>query len=1141
MFGWKKRNNWKGWMSGLLISGWCLAAQAQPSVLAEGQWLKIGITQTGIYKLDAAFLTKSGVGLSGLDPRTLRVFGNGGAALPQANRQNRQRDLAENAIWVTGEADGRFDASDALYFFAESPHPVFYDSTARRFSHQINPYTDTTYYFLTFGGKTGKRIATQPNLPASGTTLTEFDDYTYYKPSGEMTNPVRSGREWLEYLGIGTEKTVSFDLPGIIPGSSALVTSAVVGRALVATQFQVKWGAQSIGTQDIESVTDYTYDRKGRLNRRTFTVTPTSVESPVRLSLAYDRTGQGYLQSLALQTRRELRHYNEPFLFRSLASVQYPIVQYRIRQTSASVQVWDVTDRQTPVLMPISRSDAQEATMTTEGKTLREFMLFSPEQALVPDDVKAIKNQNLHASETPDLLIVTPATWRAEADRLAEFRRKQDKLDVLVVNSQEVYNEYASGQPDLSAIRDFARFLHNQSPNKLKYLLLFGDATFDYKNYTKLLTPGQLATTLPTYESRESLHPVLSYSSDDYFGFLKTADGEWIEDFSGDHTLDIGVGRLPAKSVDEARVLVDKLIHYATTGKLPGDWQTKIAFVADDGDRDFPNIHQTDADRLAQLVERSRPSFRTEKLYLDSFVQESSPGGQRAPALNQAITRALNEGRLIVNYTGHGGESGWAEEQVVTLQDILGWTNQRLPVFVTATCQFGRYDDPGLTSGAEIALLNPRGGGIALLTTARPVYASTNYLLNNAFYEALARYTAEGAPRLGDLIRLTKNNSLSGSLNRNFTLLGDPSMQLAYPSATAVLTRINGKSTGAKPDTIRALETVRLEGEIRENGQLLNSFNGQAKLTLFDKADTLTTHGTEFSPPMRYTEYRSPLYSGFVRVQNGTFVAQFVVPKDLDYRIGRGKVFIHAIQEGNLREAAGNYDNLLIGNSVLNPVTDTKPPTIQLYINDTTFVDGGMVLGPITTLIAKLNDENGINIARNGIGHEITVWLNEDSPVVLNDLFATELDDHRRGTVRYTWEHLPPGVHTVRLKAWDVYNNPAETTLKFVVSEQPALVIRSVDVTPNPFQEQASLRVEHNRPGDELEATLLIADLSGRMVNERVYSCSNCDSWMTGLSWNGTMLSGAPVIRGMYVYRLVLRSKTDGSATSQAGKLLYSR
>ncbi|GAB3268245.1 type IX secretion system sortase PorU [Larkinella harenae] len=1122
---------------------WSLNVQAQPSasVLAEGRWLKIGITQTGVYKIDAAFLNRAGVVTASLDPRTIRLYGNGGAPLPQANQKARPRDLTENAIWVPGETDGRFDAADAVYFFAESPHPIAYDSTARRLTHQINPYTDTTYYFLTFGAGPGKRITTQAALPPSGTVITEFDDYAFYKPSGEMTNPVRSGRDWLEYLGIGTEKTVSFDLPGIVANSTALVTSAVVGRALVATQFQLKWGAQVVGTQEIESVTDYTYDRKGRLNYRTFTVTPASTESPARLSLVYDRTGQGYLQTLGLQTRRELRRYDEAFLFRSLESVRSATVRYVIRQANSSMQVWEVTNRQTPVQLPITINDRQEGSVVTAGSQLREYLVFAPEQARAPEVVSAVNNQNLQANRTPDLLIVTPATWRAEADRLADFRRTNDKLEVLVVNSQEVYHEFASGQPDPTAIRDFARALNNQTPHKLKYLLLFGDATFDYKNYTKLLTPAQQAATIPTYESRESLHPVLSYSSDDYFGFLETAEGEWEEDFSGDHTLDIGVGRLPVKSVEEARAMVDKLIRYATTESLPGDWQTKIAFVADDGDRDFPNIHQNDADRLAQLIAGQRPSLRIEKLYLDSFVQESGPSGQRAPAMNQAITKALNDGRLIVNYTGHGGESGWAEEQIVTLQDILGWKNQRLPVFVTATCQFGRYDDPGLTSGAEIALLSPRGGGIALLTTARPVYASTNYLLNRAFYDALAAQTAEEAPRLGDLIRMTKNNSLSGSLNRNFTLLGDPSMQLAFPSAKATLTRINGKTVGSELDTLRALQTVRLEGEIRQNGQIVNAFTGLVKVTLFDKADTMTTYGTEFSPPMVYTDYRNPLYVGLARVQNGKFVSEFVMPKDLDYRLGLGKVFLYAVRSDSLMEAAGNYDKLLIGKSVPNPVADTKPPVIQLFINDTTFVDGGTVLGPITTLIAKLNDENGINIARNGIGHEIMIQLNDEPPRVVNDYFTTDLDDYRRGTVEYIWEHLRPGVYTVRLKAWDVYNNPAETTLKFVVSEQPALVIQSVDVTPNPFQEQANFRVQHNRPGDELEATLIIADLSGRIVNERVYSCSSCDPSMTGITWNGNMASGMPIIRGMYVYRLVLRSKTDGSVASQGGKLLYIR
>ncbi|WP_128547250.1 type IX secretion system sortase PorU [Larkinella soli] len=1114
-------------------------AQRPSSVLAEGTWFKIGVTRTGVYKLDAAFFARNGIALSGVDPRTIRMFGNGGTPLPQANDRPRPQDLAENAVWVTGETDGRFDTGDVVYFLAESPHAIRYDSTAGRLTHETNPYSDTTFYFLNIGLKTGKRIATSTFTAPAAPVLTTFDDYAFYQAGKDLTNLVKSGRDWLEYLGAGIDKVLSFSLPGIVPNTPALVTSDVVGRSTTAGRFQLKWGTQTVGTQEIESVSDYIYDRKGRRSLQTFTLTTAPVENPARLTLSYDRTGQGYLRSIAVQTRRDLRRYEDQTVFRSLAALRLPAVRYTIRQADAAMQVWDITDRRQPVGLPVTLNAGQEGTVAAQGGSYREYLIFSPQQAYEPESVLKIVNQNLRAQPAPNLLIVTPDAWRDQAQRLADLRRKKDGLEVLVVSSREVYNEFASGQPDPTAIRDLARYYYRQSSGQLNYLLLFGDASYDYRNAMKLLTQGQQAALIPTYESRESLHPVLSFSSDDYFGFMEAKEGEWAEDFSGDHTLDLGVGRLPVNTAVEARALVDKLIRYAETGRLPGDWRTRITFVADDGDRDFPNIHQTDADKLARQLAASRPAFRIEKLYLDRFPQESGPAGQKAPAVNEAIRKALNDGRLIVNYTGHGGESGWAEEQVVTLQDILAWSNRPLPLLVTATCQFGRYDDPAQTSGAELALLNARGGSIALLTTARPVYASTNYLLNRAFYDALAGTTADGAPRLGDLMRLTKNGSLSGSLNRNFTLLGDPSMQLAYPEAKVVLTRINGKAAGR--DTLKALETVRLEGEIQQKGQRLDGFTGQVKITLFDKTDTVNTRGTEFSPPMAYTEYRSPLYTGQASVRNGRFSLAFVLPKDIDYRTGSGKLFAYALRSDSLLEAAGSYDSLQIGGSAPNPVADGRGPDIRLFINDTTFTDGGTVSGPGVTLIARLSDENGINIASNSIGHELTLILNDNSPIPLNDFFVPERDDHRRGTVRYTWPKLPPGSYTVNVKAWDTYNNPTTAALNFVVSGQPSLSIQTVQVAPNPFQEKATFRVRHNRPGDDLTLTLTVADLSGRTVSQQTIECAGCDETLPEFGWNGSMTSGAPVDRGLYVYRLLLHSRTDGSSVTNSGKLLYLR
>ncbi len=752
--------------------------------------------------------------------------------------------------------------------------------------------------------------------------------------------------------------------------------------------------------------------------------------------------------------------------------------------------------------------------------------------------------QNVHGQPAPNLIIVTPAAWRNQAERLAGFRRSNDKLSVLVVNTQEVYNEFASGQPDPTAIRDLCRYFYRQNPGTLKYLLLLGDATFDYRNKRNLLSAVDQANTIPVYESRESLHPILSFSSDDYFGFLKDSDGEWAESTDGDQLLAIGVGRLPAKSVAEAKSVVDKLIHYASDKTTAGDWQTKILFVADDGD---DNTHQKDANQLATYVENQAPVYHPERAFLDTFQQTTATVGgtvvELAPVVNQLIDRDVQDGRLIVNYTGHGGTSGWAQEQILTLQDILSWKNTRLPLFVTATCEFGRYDDPVENSGAELALLNAAGGAVGLLTTTRPVFADKNLLLNQAFYRAVFRPKAGKLPRLGDIMRDTKDSSLAGVLNRNFTLLGDPSMQLAYPQAEVALTQLNGHSVATKPaDTLKALQRIELVGIVRQPGttQPLTDFSGTVRLTLYDKPTSLTTNGTESSAKMTFTSYTNILYAGQLAVQNGQFRAQFVLPKDLNRGIGVGRLYAYAIRTDSLLDAGGATD-LLIGGTASVPIADTQPPVVRLSLADTTSSRPNLtVVGPDVTLLIDLSDNEGINLSQTVNDHALTLQLDQQTPVLLSSFYTATTTDGRQGQVSYRLTGLANGTYTVRVKASDINNNPTEVTLTFVVSAKAPLALQSVTAYPNPFQNQVNIDARHNRPGETLDWTLTVFDLTGRPVTERTGSCDSCPTPLVTGGWDGKGPSGAALPNGMYLYRFQLRSAEAVTAT-RSGKLVLSQ
>jgi hypothetical protein len=1089
---------------------------AQNSILSQGRWFKIGITQTGIYRVDAAFLKQLGLNLAEINPRNLRLFGNGGTMLPQPNGVFRPIDLTENTILVKGEADGRFDDSDAIWFLGQSPHEIRYNSVEKRLEHQLNTYSDTTFYFLQIGSQPGLRIQSQ-QAGNSGAVLTTFDDYVFRET--ESYNRVQSGREWWgEYFGTQIRQDFNADFSGLVPDSPIKLTVATVAAAQVVTKFLVSVNGQTLGEQTMGVVTTYRYDSKGQRTQKSYDGKLTNAANRVTMTFTFDKAGQanadGYLDFLGLQVQRNLRLYEQATVFQNISSLAQDSVRYIIGQASAQMQLWDITNPLRPVAQ-VYRLNGTEATFGSSGKILKRFVVFSESQLKTPASYQPIPNQNLRALATPNLLVVTAPVWQKQAQKLADFRRNNDGLEATVVTTAQIYNEFGSGQPDPTSIRDFARYLNEHQPGKLKYLLLFGDASYDYKNNLKALSPLEMTYFVPTYESHESAHPVLSFSSDDYFGLLKKEYDAWNEDYGSNHDLDIGVGRLPVKTIAEAEAVVSKLMRY-NTKRSRGSWRQKIAFVADDGDG---NLHQQDAENLSKIVAKTTAAYDLRKVYVDAFPQIGSP--VRAPEVSRSIDRYINEGVLMMNYTGHGGASIWADEQVVTLQNLFNWRNlDNMPLIITATCEFGRYDNPAEVSGAEIAVLSPRGGAIAMLTTSRPVYASTNFLLNDAFYRAAFQPQNGQMPRLGDLMRVTKNNSFSSVFNRNFTLLGDPSLRLNYPDYQVIV------STN---DTLKAGRLVKFLGEIKQENQLVSDFNGTAIVTVYDKENQLITLGSE-GAKMNYGEYKSKLFEGKVSVKEGKFTAQFVVPRNIDTKLGNGLVQVYAVRGDSLADAGGGNNRIWVGGSE-QLANDIKPPTLQLYLNNEAFVDGSQVDdSPI--LIAKLNDENGLNL-----NQHMVLTLNDTFTVVVNEYFVANKDDFRSGTIHFPFHKLPVGEYVLRLKVGDTYNNLTEGALKFRVGEQISL-IKHVVAYPNPFVEKINLQIELINEGEDVEIETRIFDLNGQLIRVAGQTVYNSDKIIEVFTWDGTNHFNLLVPPGTFIYRILVHSLTRQHTQIVGGKLI---
>lgn len=1112
-------------MAVLVVVGPCYALAQVPSVLAEGTWYKVAVTESGVYRLDAKKLRDMGIDVAGLNPKNLQIYGNGGTLLPQSNALPRPTDLIQNAIWVKGEEDNRFDPTDALYFYAEGPHVVRYDSIQNSFFHQINPYSDSSYYYLAIGKQPGLRISAVNSATKDGTLVSQFDDYWFHEK--ETINLLQSGREWWgEYLGISGQVRLKAELPGVVPNSTALLRGAGIASAQVSTRLRWQVNGQAIGDQTQGTVSTYRYDLKAQRSEKTYTFSVgSSPANSFDIGMEFDKNGQSsaqaYLDYAALQVKRQLRAYPTQQIYRFLPAMDSSVT-YLVKDAPADWQWWNISEPQHPkVVSLVGTSEGMAKFTANEGRATRTYLGFTPSQAKEPLAWQKVANQNLHALAVPELLIVTPDAWRSEANRLAEFRRTKDGLSAAVVTTDQIYNEFSAGKVDPTAIRDFTRYLYKQNPARLRYLLLLGDATYDYKNNSGTQSTAQQRQWVPVYESRESLHPVFTYSSDDYFGFLDDAEGEWLESPSGDHDLDLGIGRLPVKSREEARTVVDKLIHYSSSPKTLGRWRNRISFVADDGDG---NIHQQHADRLATQIQ---DKLLTQRLFVDAFPHVVSPGGVKTPDLNTTIRQRINEGTLILNYTGHGGTTGWAEEQILTLgdmQSVRGYDN--LPLLLTATCEFGRYDDPALVSGAELMVLSARGAAIGALTTTRPVFASTNFSLNKAFYEALS--TGNSATRLGDLMKSTKNNSLSGSLNRNFALLGDPSMKLAQAEYEI--------HWAAEPDTLSALKKVVLQGAVYQKGtpNLAESFDGTASVTVYDKPTRFRTNG-EGGPSAEYSELRNKLYDGLVTVTRGRFTTSFVVSRNIDYRPGAGRVSVYAIRRDSLADAAGQLAIQVGGAEV--PPTDKTPPQLTAYLNDSTFQDGQTV--PANSVLwVRAFDESGISISSAGLGQNLTAVLNDTTTYLLNDYFQAHPDDYQRGTIRFPLQDLPAGSYVLRVKIWDNYTNSSEQTLRFVVAGASGIRLTSAALFPNPFQGRLSFSIAHNPPDEDVEVTVRLFSVSGQLIHtfNRTYYTSE-PLLVDTIELNASSLFIDPKI-ALYLYDIQIRSIKDQSVARQAGKLL---
>ena len=1125
-------------------------AYAANSVLQNGTWYKIGIPSDGIYKLSFSFLQKLGIDMSAINPHNIRIYGNGGGMLPESNALFRQDDLIENAIYVEGESDAVFDAQDYVLFYGKGPQKwSFNNFSSPKYTHTLNLYSDTAYYFINTDLGAGKRIQTEVSsvLPITN-IVNSFDDYAYHENS--TVNFIKSGREWFgEYFGNTNSYNFSFSFPNTDFTAPATVKASIASRYLIAGLANYSISSQSGDTLlSIPNVSGSSYDSYARISAAYYSFIPTN--STITVNVTKETNDAiAWLNYIEVNLRRQLIMSGSQLFFRDAQSVGAGKVSQFNITSSLPIQIWDISDIANIKIKTTSNSIPNQYEYVMPTETLNQFVAFTGASFNTPIATGIIANQNLHALADKDFIIVTHPDFYQEAQQLAAHHESKDNLSTIIVTPQQIYNEFSSGAQDISAIRDFVRMFYNKAVVESElpqYLLLFGDGSYDNKNRF-----NNNSNYIPTYQSNESTVPTLSYVTDDFYGLLDNMEGLWTSD-----AVDIGIGRFPARTKADAMTAVNKIINYTKTGfslsesvtnscssqiggSPFGNWRNTVCFIGDDEDG---NIHMSQADQESALIDTAYNDYTIDKIYLDAYQQEGTPGGNRYPEVVDAINNRVEQGALIINYTGHGGEVGLSHERVIELSQINKWNNaNRLFLFFTATCEFSRYDDPERTSAGEYAFLNPNGAAIALFSTVRLVFASPNFYLNMDFYKAAFKPINGQMPRLGNLYEFLKTQPGGNSTNsRNFTLLGDPALTLAYPKYEVTTDSINASAvSNISLDTLKALSIVTISGHINDyQGTILNSYNGILSPTVYDKPQSITTLNNDqsASPPYTFKLQKNILYKGKVTVKNGSFKFSFIVPKDIAYNYGIGRISYYA-ENGN-EDANGYYEKLIIGGSNDNAPADAVGPEINLFLNDAKFVFGGTT-DENPDLYSTIKDSNGVNTVGNGIGHDITAVLdaNTEKVIVLNDYYQADLNSYKSGTIRYSLADMSEGKHTLKLKVWDVYNNSTESYTEFIVAKSAQLALSHVLNYPNPFTTKTQFYFEHNQACDLLEVQVQIFNVSGKLI-KNISKFVHTEGFRSEpIEWDGRDEFGDKIGRGVYVYRVKIKT-SDGAAAEKFEKLV---
>ena len=1111
---------------------------ASSSVLSSGQWFKIAVTSDGVYRIDYSKLRQLGL----TNPSNPRIFGNNQGQLSYYNNDPRPDDLKELPVSITGN-DNSLNEGEYLLFYGKGTNRWTFNPSTGDYDFTRHNYSDTAFYFLTSSPVPGKMITTADEPAQQENYFSNVSDALYIHEQ-EIQNIIKSGREWFQPVSTVKGIAVNPGFTDILTTEKLKCSYRVAGRSSTTTTFSLSEGETLRKTTHVQAVN--LFDATGTYaNISSDTALTTPGSSTPAYEIRFSGTGEayGWLDWLKLQGRRSNNFSGSAtkyFDSKSIAAGR--ITKFSIKCQANDILIWDISDQFSIKQIKYSRV-GENITFKSVTDSLRTFLAFTAASATVPlIKTTQAAAQNLHASGQADMVIVTHPLFRKQAEKLASFHTNYNGLISLIVTPEQIYNEFSGGIPDIAAIRNFLRMKYMKqkgTTHPLKYLLLFGDGSFENKTPPSD-NPNSNPNFIPTYQSQNSNVYVTSFTSDDFYTLLEDGAGE------SEGVESIGAGRLPVTDTTQAGILVRKIAGYLSQSNT-GNWKNVICLTADDEDG---NTHMSDAEGLYNTLKFNSPAFNVEKIYLDAYKQTTSANGQSYPEAVKAINNRINAGCLIFNFTGHGSERGLASEGIVSSDDINSWRNgNRLPLFITATCEFSRFDDidmnittreiGGKPSAGEKVLLNNNGGGIALMSTTRIVYSAPNYMLNrNIIAAAFLRDSVGNSMCLGDIIRIAKNNSGTGINKRNFTLLGDPAVKLSYPwHGTVVTDSVNNVPVNNPTDSLKALSRVTISGHIGDlSGTITDSFNGIVSPVVFDKSSRVKTLANDGGQIMEFDMRNNVLFSGKTNARNGRFSFSFIVPRDIDYNFGNGKISYYANNDTD--DMNGYYSGIIVGGFTNNAVNDTSGPGIRLFMNDTLFRNGGLT-DQNPKLLAIIYDNSGINTTGAGIGHDLTAFIDNDkrNSFILNNYFENDFDNFTSGKLSYDLSGLASGNHTLTLKAWDYYNNSSEKTLLFLVETGGKFILKNLINYPNPFFGSTSITAEHNSPDIEFSVIINIYSLNGRIIKTIKTKIFSEGYNLSPVEWDGNDDGGKRAGRGIYPYSVTV-TRSDGATASASGRMI---